>query len=144
MKIEFAQGLSLPDDVATQTLAFIARKGAGKSFAAGKLCEGLYEHGDQFVVLAPLPNWYGLRLAADGKKPGLDVVILGGLRGDIPLDPSSGTLVANAVLDSGRSFVLDVSQFSLGERKRFTAAFGEQLWQAPEGARRSAPHPRRA
>lgn len=128
-KIEFAQGLSLPADAATQTLAFIARKGAGKSFAAGKLCEGFYENGDQFVVLTPLPNWYGLRLAADGKKPGLDVVILGGLRGDIPLDPHSGALVANAVLDSGRSFVLDVSQFSLGERKRFTAAFGEQLWQ---------------
>jgi hypothetical protein len=128
-KIEFAEGLSLPDDVATQTLGFIARKGAGKSFAAGKLCEGLYAHGDQFVVISPLPNWFGLRLAADGKKPGLDVVILGGLRGDIPLDSGAGVLVADAILDSGRSFVLDVSQFSLSARKRFVTAFGEQLWQ---------------
>lgn len=37
-------------------------------------------------------------------------------------------LVADVVLDSGRSFVLDVSQFSLGERKRFMTAFGERLW----------------
>lgn len=133
-KIEFAEGLSLPDDAATQTIAFIARKRAGKSYAAGKLAEGLHANGTQFVVLDPVGNWYGLRVSANGKDEGLsDVIILGGLRGDIPLDPNSGTLIADAVLDSGRSFVLDVSQFSLGERKRFVTAFGEHLWKRQKG-----------
>lgn len=126
--INFAEGLELPVDAATQTFAFLARKRAGKSYAASKLAEGFHESGVQFVVLDPVGNWYGLRVAADGKGKGLDVVLLGGLRGDITLDPSAGALVADTVLDSGRSFVLDVSQFSLGERKRFVQAFGERLW----------------
>lgn len=132
-KIEFAEGLSLPVDAATQTIACIARKRAGKSYAAGKIVEGLHANGSQFVVLDPVGNWYGLRIAADGKAAGIDVVILGGLRGDIPLDPSAGAFVADTVLDSGRSFVLDVSQFSLGERKRFVQTFGERLWLRQKG-----------
>jgi hypothetical protein len=131
--IEFAEGLSLPHDAATQTIACIARKRAGKSYAAGKLAEGFHAVGVQFVVIDPVGNWYGLRVAANGKDAGLDVIILGGLRGDIPLDPSAGALIADAVLDSGRSFVLDVSQFSLGERKRFVTAFGERLWLRQKG-----------
>lgn len=132
-QIDFAEKLSLPHDAATQTIACIARKRAGKSYAAGKLAEGFHEVGVQFVVIDPVGNWYGLRVAANGKDTGLDVIILGGLRGDIPLDPSAGALIADAVLDSGRSFVLDVSQFSLGERKRFVTAFGERLWLRQKG-----------
>ncbi len=126
--VKFAKGLSLPPDCATQTFGFIAKKRAGKSYAAGVLLEGLNELGVPFAVLDPVGRHYGLRLAADGKKKGIDVVILGGLRGDIPLDPTAGKLVADAFCDTGRSFILDVSQFSLGERKRFATAFGEQLW----------------
>jgi DNA helicase HerA-like ATPase len=84
MKLEIAEDLSLPLDAATQTFAFIARKGAGKTYTAGKLVELLLDAGVQVVVLDTVGNWYGLRLAADGKKPGFDVPVLGGLRGDIP------------------------------------------------------------
>lgn len=132
-KIQFAEGLSFDVDAATQAFGIIARRGAGKSYAAGKLIEGLAENEVQFVVLDPVGNFWGLRLAADGKKPGIDVPVLGGLRGDIPLSPDSGKLMADTVVETGRSFVLDVSQFSLGERKRFLTAFGEQLWQRQKG-----------
>jgi len=138
-QIAFASDLKLPLDVATQTLAFIARKRAGKSYAAGVLIEGMYANGVQFVVIDPVGNWYGLRLGADGKAEGLDVPVLGGLRGDIPLDPHSGKLVADAVIDTGRSFVLDVSQFSLADRKRFVTAFGEQLWTRQKGLKDPQP-----
>lgn len=127
-EIPFAKGLSLPVEVITQTTAVIARKGAGKSYAAGKIIEGVAAAKGQFVVIDPVGNFWGLRLAADGKSAGIDVPVLGGLRGDIPLNPDSGKLIADAVVDTARSFVLDVSQFSLGERKRFMTAFGEQLW----------------
>ncbi len=138
-KIEFAKGLSLPVDAATQTFGFIARKRAGKSYAAGKLVEGLHEQEVQFVVIDAVGNWYGLRLAADGKSKGIDVPVLGGLRGDIPLNADSGKLIADAVADTERSFVLDVSQFSLGERKRFITAFGEQLWLRQKGLKDPRP-----
>lgn len=137
--IEFAEGLPLPIDAATQTIGCIARKRAGKSYAAGKLVEGFYANSVQFVVIDPVGNWYGLRLAADGKSAGLDVPVLGGLRGDIPLDPGAGRLIADAVIDTGRSFVLDVSQFSLADRKRFVTAFGEQLWFRQKGLKDPQP-----
>lgn len=136
---EFAKGLSLPVDSATQTFGILARRGAGKSYAAGKLVEGFHSAGVQFVVMDPIGPWYGLRLAADGKSAGIDVPVLGGLRGDIPLNPESGKLIADAVVDTGRSFVLDLSQFSLGDRKRFATAFGEQLWVRQKGLKDPRP-----
>lgn len=132
-QIPFAAGRSFPVDAATQTFGVIGRKGSGKSYGADKLIEGLDAANVHWVEIDPVGRHFGLRLAADGKTPGLDVIILGGLRGDIPLDPNAGKLVADAFLDSGRNFILDVSQFSLGERKRFATAFGEQLWQRQKG-----------
>jgi hypothetical protein len=38
-QLHISPDLSLPVDAATQTFAFIARKGAGKTYAAGKLTE---------------------------------------------------------------------------------------------------------
>jgi hypothetical protein len=78
-------------------------------------------------------NWYGLRIAADGKDRGFDIPVLGGLRGDVPLTPESGALIADLVVDTGRSFIIDLSQFSKGDRKKFATAFGEQLWKRKKG-----------
>lgn len=124
-----SESLSLPTDAATQTFAFIGRKGSGKTYGAGKLVELLIERGVQVVILDSVGNWYGLRLAADGRGAGLDVAIVGGLRGDVPLEATGGALVADVVADSGRSLIIDVSQFSKGDRQRFATAFGERLWQ---------------
>lgn len=127
--LALADGLRLPiDDAATQTYGFIARKGAGKTYAAGKLTELLLDAGVQVVILDLVGNWYGLRLAADGKGDGFDIPVLGGLRGDIPMNAAAGELVADLVADTGRSVILDLSQFSKGERKKFATAFGERLW----------------
>lgn len=125
--------LALPLDAATQTFAFIARKGAGKTYAAGKLTELLLDAGVQVIVLDAVGNWYGLRLAADGKGDGFDIPVLGGLRGDIPLNAAAGDLVADLAIDTGRSLIVDLSQFSLGERKRFATAFATRLWQRKKG-----------
>jgi DNA helicase HerA-like ATPase len=128
--LDFSPDLKLPIDAATQTFAFIGRKGSGKTYAAGKLVEELIDAKVQCVILDTVGNWYGLRLAADGKKPsGLEIPLLGGLRGDIPLKPEAGHMVADLVTDTGRSIVLDLSQFSFEGRRQFATAFGRQLWQ---------------
>lgn len=137
--LKIAANLSLPLDAATQTFAFIARKGAGKTYTAGKLVELLLDAGVQVVVLDTVGNWYGLRLGADGKASGFDIPVLGGLRGDIPLEAAGGALIADIVVDTGRSLVLDASQFSLGDRKRFAVTFGERLWQRKKGESHPAP-----
>ena len=122
-----------------QTFAFIARKGAGKTYTAGKLVELLLTAHVQVVVLDTVGNWYGLRLGADGRSAGFDVPVIGGLRGDIPLEATGGALIADIVVDTGRSVVLDASQFSLADRKRFATAFGERLWLRKKGERHPAP-----
>jgi hypothetical protein len=126
---------ALPLDAVTQTLAFIARKGAGKTYAAGKLVEELLGAGAPVVVLDPVGNWYGLRLAADGKRPGLPIPVLGGLHGDMPLSQDSGRAVAELVMGRMLSAVLDVSSFRKSERKRFVADFAERLFELAKGVR---------
>jgi len=137
--LRIADGLKLPIEAATQTFAFIARKGAGKTYTAGKLVELLLEADVQVTVLDTVGNWYGLRLSADGKESGFDVPVIGGLRGDIPLEATGGQLIADVVVDSGRSMVLDLSQFSLADRKRFATAFGQRLWIRKKGEAHPAP-----
>ena len=128
-KLHLSDDLSLPVDAATQTFAFVARKGAGKTYAAGKLNELLLDAGVQCVILDTVGNWYGLRMPAEGKGSGFDIPVLGGLRGDLPLEPTGGELVADLVADTGRSVIVDVSQFSQADRKRFATSFAKRLWQ---------------
>ena len=127
-KLKMGRGLSLPSDAVTQTFGFIGRKGSGKSYSASKFTEGLHGVGAPFVVIDPVGTWYGLRLASDGKKPGLPIPVLGGEHGDLPLAVTAGSVVARFVIDGGVSAVLDVSAFRKSERKRFVADFAEELF----------------
>lgn len=134
-KLHLAPELELPADAVTQTFAFLARRGAGKTYGASKLAEEMLELDAQIVVLDPIGNWYGLRLAADGKGKGYSIPVFGGLRGDIPLEPHAGALVADLVVDRGLSVVLDVSMFRKGDRKRFATDFAEQLFHRKKSAK---------
>jgi len=129
-KIPFAFGKNgtLPADVVTQVLAFIGRRGAGKTYGANKLVEGLLGIHAQTVVIDPIGNWYGLRLTADGKAKAFDIPVFGGLRGDIPIEAEAGALIANVIVDHGISAVIDVSQFSKSNRRKFVTDFAEQLF----------------
>lgn len=136
---ENGKAFTLPADAATETFAFIGRKGTGKTYASGVLVEQLIEAGVQVIILDSVGNWWGLRFASDGKTPGIDIPILGGLRGDIPLEQEGGALIADTVVETGRSMILDVSQFSKSARQRFATAFAEQLWQRKKGETHPSP-----
>jgi hypothetical protein len=127
-QIKMARGLALPRDAVTQTFGFVGRKGSGKSYSASKFAEGLHSIRAPFVVIDPVGTWYGLRLAADGKKPGLPIPVLGGEHGDLPLAATAGAVVARFIIDNSVSAVLDVSGFRKSERKRFVADFAEDLF----------------
>lgn len=138
-QLKISDDLSLPIDAATQTFAFIARKGAGKTYAAGKLAECLIDAGVQVVVLDSVGNWFGLRLSADGKEAGYDIPVIGGLRGDIPLEATGGKLIADTIVETGRSLIVDVSQFSKHDRQRFATEFGERLWSKKKAEHHPSP-----
>lgn len=129
MKLPISDSLSLPANAVTQKMAFIGRTGSGKTYAAGKLVECMLDAEIQVVVLDPVGVWYGLRLLADGKSPGYPIPVFGGLKGDIPLEPTGGALVADLIVDRAISIVLDVSQFeSDADKARFATDFATRFF----------------
>jgi hypothetical protein len=136
-ELVLSDDLHLPLDAVTQTFGFIGRKGAGKTYAAGVLVEQLFDHGAPVVVLDPVGNWWGLRMAGDGKGEGLPLPIFGGDHGDLPLHPESGRIVASTLLNWQHcSAVLDVSSFRKNERERFVADFAEEFFHEAKKIRR--------
>jgi len=126
--IRLAADLTVPLDVVTQTLAAIGRKGAGKTYLATMLAEQMLDAGAQVVALDPVGNWWGLRVAADGRSKGKDLFVIGGEHGDVPLTPDAGARIARFLVEKRAAAVLDVSSFRIGERKRFARDFGEELF----------------
>lgn len=124
------QPLDLPDDAATEAMAILGQRGAGKSNALVVLAEELYAAGVPWVAVDPKGDWWGIRSGVDGASPGLPVPIFGGFRGDIPIEPTAaaGRYLADLIFDTNLTCVLDVSTFSLGERARFLAPFFDTLY----------------
>lgn len=125
--IKLGPGVVFPLDAVTQTFALLAKRGAGKTYAALKLAESMIAVHAQIVAIDPVGKWWSLRLAADGKKPGCDIPVFGGHHGDLPLEPGAGKLMADLIVDRTVSAVLDVSLMRKSERKTFATAFAEQL-----------------
>lgn len=131
MPIRIADGLDMDaSEAATQTLGAIAAKGGGKSYLAGKFVEALYDAGAPFLVLDPIGNWSSLTVASDGKSPGLSVVVVGGDRGDVLLQPEDAAGVGQLLLERGISAILDVSELSKTKRKGYVADLLEAVYQA--------------
>jgi hypothetical protein len=126
--MRIADNLELPIGAVTQKIALLARSGAGKTNTAVVIVEELLAAGQQVVILDPPGAWWGLRSSADGRKPGYPVVRLGGLHGDVPLEPSAGAVVADLVVDHGLSAVIDLSEFTDSDMARFAGAFAQRLY----------------
>lgn len=127
--IHISEALSLPLDATTQAIAWLGRRGSGKSYGSTKLAELLFDEGAQFVAIDPVGIWYGLRLGKDGKSKGLDIPIFGGLHGDIPLEASGGALIADVIVGRNISAVLDVSQFEHdADKAKFATAFADRFF----------------
>lgn len=144
---KIANGLTLPEDAVTQTFAILARRGAGKTYTASVLAEEMLGAGYPIVWLDPLGVAWGLR-----EK--YSVAILGGERGDIPLQATGGRVVADFIVSERVPTILDVSLFGENEMRRFVADFADQFYRknreaihwfvdeadefAPEGGKRGA------
>lgn len=133
--------LSLPPDTVCRTLALLAQKGTGKTYTALKLAELLHAEKAQFVFLDPTGVAWGLRAGPDGTDhAGLPVLIMGGNHGDLPLEPAAGEIVAQFIVESGRSVVLDLSLFeSKAAQNRFATALALKLYRLKAPAERRTP-----
>src|SRR5690242_19829174 len=117
--LQLSDKLNLPLETVTQAIGILAKRRAGKSYAARRLAEQLFKAGQQIVIVDPKGDWWGIRSSADGKGPGLPIVILGGERGDVPLEVNAGEVVAKLVVEERVSVLLDLSNFRKGDVAKF-------------------------
>jgi uncharacterized protein len=118
--------LQLPLEFVTERISFLARTGAGKSGGMRVMAEEMIRAGQFIVFLDPKGDAWGIRAAGDG--PGLPVLIMGGERADVPLEPTAGKFVADFLVANRISTVLDVSEFSEADMVRFVADFADRFY----------------
>ncbi len=128
--LHLADGLDLPVEVVTETVAILARRGSGKTSTAAVVVEELLDRGLPVVVIDPTGAWWGLRSSADGTGDGYPVVIVGGEHADLPLHETTGGQIADLVVEQRIPMVLDLSELSKSATRRFTTDFLERLYLA--------------
>lgn len=126
--IKIAKDISLPLEIITQTIAILAKRRAGKSYTMRRLVEEISEAGQQVVLVDPKGDQWGIRSSADGKGPGIPIIILGGEHGDVPLEVNGGEVVAKLVVEERVSILIDLSIFRKHEVATFMTAFLENLY----------------
>lgn len=116
------------DEFITMRLGMFGMSGAGKSNGFAHLAELLYDVGAPFTYIDPFGAAWGLRSSADGKSPGLNVPIIGGYHGDLPLRSDAGALVARELYELDASAVVDLSAFSAEEQAIFVKAYFDAVF----------------
>lgn len=140
MSLQIADGVSLPDDYVTKTAAICAQRRKGKTYTASVIAEELVRLGHPWVAFDPTSAWWGLRASADGKHPGLPVVIIGGDHGDLPLDGASGRFIADLVVDHPGWYVIDLSLLGTRAAERtFATDFADRLYRRKSSAQHRFP-----
>lgn len=128
-ELKIAKGLALPVDFATKTAAILAQRRKGKTYTANVLAEEFAKAGQPWVALDPTGAWWGLRSSADGKREGIEVLVVGGQHGQLPLERSAGKVLADLVVDEPGFYVFDLSAFeSKAAEREFATAFAERLY----------------
>lgn len=127
-RIQISGDFSLPLEVVTQSIAILAKKGAGKSYCMRKISEQIFKAGQQICIIDPKGDQYGIRYNQSGKGAGLPIIILGGEHGDVSLEVNSGAIVAKLIVEEHVSVLLDLSHFRKHEVATFMAIFLEEIY----------------
>ncbi len=127
MNLRISPELELSLDAARRVFSFLAIRGAGKTWAAAVLAEEMVKAGIPIIVLDPMGVWWGLRVGFDGKGKGLPVVVFGGEHGDLPLEPEKAEKLADALIQSNVSAVVDISELSHAAVQKFIPLFLDEL-----------------
>lgn len=132
--LEIGPHFRLPaNEAVTQSIVIYGNRGMGKTNLAAVLAEEFQRAAIRFSLLDPVGVSYGLRHSADGKGKGIDLLILGGRHGDLPIEPTGGAVVADLVVDEHVDTVVDISGEANGRRwshdakVRFAADYFERL-----------------
>lgn len=126
----------LPAKVFDQHIVLLGKTRAGKSTVLrGSIGEPLLEAGEAVTIIDPKGDWWGIKLAKDGRGPGFPVVIFGGEHADVPLDPRAGAHVGELLATGNRPALIDMGGWMPGERTRFWIDFASAMFRHVKGRR---------
>lgn len=118
----------VPDKALQQHIAILGKTGSGKSYAGKGIVEGLLNAKRQVVIIDPTSAWWGMRLSANGKSKGFDLVLLGGPHADIPLSSKSGSAVGRLVALQKASVIIDTSELTVAEYTAWFTEFAQTVY----------------
>lgn len=120
---------TLPESLVTERVGVVGSSGYGKTHLLTVIAEELLEQNLPVVIIDPEGVFGGLRSSFDGKKPGYKIAVLGGREGDIALEPSAGSAIADVVVATRQPMVLDLSNFQEeDEETAFVDAFCQRIY----------------
>lgn len=125
----------IPNAALGQHIAVLGKTRSGKSSVMRGLVEGLLEREQPVCIVDPKGDWWGIKLARDGKRPGYPVVIFGGEHADVPINEHAGAHVAELFATGNRSMLIDLGGWMVGERTRFWIDFASALFKHTKGLR---------
>src|SRR3984893_9958855 len=118
----------IPDAAVDADIAILGKKARGKTFTAKGIVARLLQMQRRVLVLDPLSVWWGLKSAADSKAPGFAIPVFGGPQADISLHDAAGPTIAELIVSTGISAVLDMGQMRKAEQARLVADLLDYLF----------------
>lgn len=127
--LQVAEGHRLPIEMVGDSTCVFGRKRSGKSNTAVVVVEETMDLGGQAVIFDPKGDWWGITSSFDGKKPGYNVVVIGGKHGnpELPLNINAGAAIADWIIDTSLSVVVDLSGLEPNEVERLMAPLLKQI-----------------
>jgi uncharacterized protein len=125
----------VPRAILNQHVAVLGKTRSGKSSVMRGLVEGLLDERKPVCIIDPKGDWWGLKLKADGKRPGFPVVIFGGEHADIPINEHAGHSVAELFATGNRPCLIDLGGWMPAARTRFWIDFASTLFRLTKGER---------
>ena len=122
------EGYTLPIELATGSIALLATKGAGKTYAGAVLTEELVEHGVPVCSIDITGAHYGLKSSATGRSAGLPFTVFGGDHADLPLERGAGEVIARWFVERRFCAIIDLSHFSKEDVFRFLTPFFSTIY----------------
>jgi hypothetical protein len=125
----------VPAGILDQHVAILGKTRSGKSSVMRQCVESLLEAGKPVCIVDPKGDWWGIKLAADGKGPGYPVVIFGGEHADVPINEHAGAHVAELFATGNRPCLIDLGGWTVGARTTFWIDFASTLFKLTKGTR---------
>ena len=127
--LHIGEGLSLPaEEFLSSATGIYGKRGRGKSGAVKRTIEELDRVGLPFILFDPAGVHWAAASSADGKSPGLPVLVIGGKHGHLPLNRKAGAEVARAVVEQNVSVIVDFKSEPKAAYREFIRDFCHELF----------------